>query len=146
MSAREEFERQLKAVTELQFFSALKGIKEEDFPYFCYARKMIQDEKSTIAFLDEDRYTFGTHRVLIKNDKYPFQLKIEYNLTICHLGIIGVKKEKKVFQLETYTKHAYEYFLDILQQKKEHIIGGQVLLSTKDALETIIDFMERHNE
>lgn len=145
MSARKEFERQLKEVVELQFFSALKGIKEEDFPYFCYARKMIQDKESAIVFLDEDRYTFGTHRVSIKNDKYPFQLRIEYNLTICHLGIIGVKKEEKIFQLETYTKHAYEYFLGILQQKKEHI-GGQVLFSAKDTLETIIDFIERHNE
>lgn len=86
---------------------------------------MIQDKESAIVFLDEDRYTFGTHRVLIKNDKYPFQLKIEYNLTICHLGITGVKKEEKVFQLETYTR---------------------VLFSAKDALETIIDFMGRHNE
>lgn len=145
MSARKEFERQLKEVVESQFFSALKGIKEEDFPYFYYARKMIQDKESAIVFLDEDRYTFGTHRVSIKNDKYPFQLRIEYNLTICHLGIIGVKKEEKVFQLETYTKHAYEYFLGILQQKKEHI-GGQVLFSAKDTLETIIDFIERHNE
>lgn len=141
MSAREEFERQLKIAIESEFLSALKGTKEEEFPYFYYVRKMIQDGESAIIFPDEDRYAFGLHKIIVKNDKYPFQLRIEYNLTTCHLGIIGVKKEEKVFQLETYTRHAYEYFLDILQQKKEHI-GGQVLFSAKDALETIIDFMK----
>lgn len=141
MSAREEFERQLKIAIESEFLSALKGTKEEEFPYFYYVRKMIQDGESAIIFPDEDRYAFGLHKIIVKNDKYPFQLEIEHNLTICHLIITGTKEEEKIFQLGTYTKSAYEYFLRILERKQEKI-GAQVLFSKKNALKTIVDFMK----